>query len=1128
MTISRKVKRIIVFIAGCIALIIASNIFSQFYFTNSVKPWPFGSGYSIFGTQRDKFHLELSECHNDSKVIVTDSENAYFEVLNTKPVNVDRIVFKTQDPETLKSMICLELKDQNNIYYDFSSTLVCSVNEVYSEPIMQGCSGLRVTTLAQPGTRIPMTDLVVYENYIDNSCSVMSFVLSIILVVLFYVLYYGETSSIPAVKLIRKKYMNIPAGRRIHLCLLLATGLTCVIVFGKLCQDGKLFMYNDIGADTKDTYIGYYINAVNKLRSGTVSPWAGNAGFGVAWNQAVYLDANSVITILLGLVSGPNSVPYCVMISFAVVAILTAEVGYRYLKLFSNKTIVVAIAAYILAFNSFSVIWGQHYFFQSYTLYMIIVLYGIEKFLRQDERKCSPLVISGVGIVFAVSAYCSYMVLLAAAIYSLVRIFVLNEKMSLGRFFKKMFLLLANVLLGLLGGFSLAVFSISSLMGTSRLGSSADSKITTLLNYLTQWYLPDEFIQRMKTLISPNLSGIGSNYSGTSYCFDYYNSTQLFFGILFIIIVFQYVFTFFRTKRSIRNKAIGFVAFLLVILSVTNVGVTYVMYGMAEISQRYLFTIIPFLAILFVMVVENIVYEHIFSKTGFIVGLILSVICLMQPFVLFGTDSIEESVQLLIVINFILLTAGAIVLMLISGNRISESVALYLLATISFLNCTSETLLSIDRSGNVSVAQWEQSLTQSENTQKALEYIQSIDDSYYRVEKTYIDFTLVNDSMYENYKSVTMYDSNLKCGTDIYCNYYLDRDNSQYPRWLFPIYSQSTNDIVQYSQLGVKYILSKDNGQYSFPQDKDLYEFIATVDGINIYRNKAVTSFTTFFTQAVTEEEFLSLSRADRITLMSNTLVVDSVEADTISEFVSSADELLSEYNQTNINSLISYGDIPCGEGVHYDRPYHLFLQEGWGDGVEGIPYLELSLTPSQSGTLRIFFDTGDGYDYQNNLSIKCQAGVNYTLRNVIPRDTQSVYCQFEEIPCTLISVNIFDSMENIIPTDNAMIIKNESNDALLKGTISCEEDGLLFIPIPISDNWSVTVDGTKVDIFTANSGFMGIRLARGKHVVEISYAPNFLLSAICLAACILLTILFHYYPLIGKILKKWFNANKR
>lgn len=1121
MTMSRKVIRIIVFITGCVALIVASNVFSQFYYTNTVKAWPFNLGYNIFGTQRDKFHLELSECHNDSKSIVVDSENAYFEVLNTKPINVDRIVIKTQDPETLKSMIRFEVKTLNDAYCDFSSTLVCSVDEVYSELIMQECSGLRVTILAQPGAQLPMTDLVVYENYIVSSCSVMSFVLSIILVVMFYVLYYGETSSISAVKVVRKKYMNIPAGRRIHFCLLLATGLTCFIVFSKLCQDGKLFMYNDIGADTKDTYIGYYINAVNKLRSGTVSPWAGNVGFGVAWNQAVYLDANSVITILLGLVFGSNSVPYCVMISFTAVAILTAEVGYRYLKLFSNKTIVVAIAAYVLAFNSFSVVWGQHYFFQSYVLYMIIVLYGIEKFLRQDEHKCSPLVVSGVGIVFAVSAYCSYMVLLAAAVYSLVRIFILNEKLSLGRFFKKMFLLLVNVLLGLLGGFSLAVFSISSLMGTSRLSSSADSKITTFLNYLTQWYLPDEFIQRIKTLISPNLSGIGSNYSGTSYCFDYYNSTQLFFGILFIIIVFQYVFTLFRTKRSTRNKVIGFVAFSLVVLSVTNVGVTYIMYGMSEISQRYLFTIIPFLAILFVKVVENIVYEKIFSMAGFVLGLILSVICLMQPFVLFGTESIEESVQLLVVIDFILLTAGAIILILISEKRISESVAVYFLAVMSFLNCTSETLLSIDRSGNVSIAQWEQSITQSESTQKALEYIESIDDSYYRVEKTYIDFTLVNDSVYEDYKSVTMYDSNMKSGTDIYCNYYLDRDNSQYPRWLFPIYSQSTNDIIQYSQLGVKYILSKDNGQYSFPQDKDLYELIATIDGINIYKNKAVTSFTTFFTQAVTEEEFLSLSRADRIALMSNTLVVDNAKADILSEFVSSADELLKEYNQTNINSFISQGDIPISEAVYYDQPYHLFLQEGWGDSVKGTPYLELSLTPSLSGTLRIFFDTGDGYDYQNNLSIKCQEGVNYTLRNVIPRDTTSVYCQFEEMPCNLISINIFDSMENIIPTDNAMAIKDERNDALLKGTISCEEDGLLFIPIPISENWSVTVDGTNADIFTANSGFMGIRLDKGKHIVEISYSVDYSLSTICLVACIVLTMLFYYYPSMGKILKR-------
>jgi hypothetical protein len=72
-----------------------------------------------------------------------------------------------------------------------------------------------------------------------------------------------------------------------------------------------------------------------------------------------------------------------------------------------------------------------------------------------------------------------------------------------------------------------------------------------------------------------------------------------------------------------------------------------------------------------------------------------------------------------------------------------------------------------------------------------------------------------------------------------------------------------------------------------------------------------------------------------------------------------------------------------------------------------------------------------------------------------------------------------------------------EHNQNSIKGTIQVSEKKMLFFSIPYDEGWSITIDGKKVKSKLINIGFMGVIVPAGKHKVELSFAPPFLVSGI-------------------------------
>ena len=55
---------------------------------------------------------------------------------------------------------------------------------------------------------------------------------------------------------------------------------------------------------------------------------------------------------------------------------------------------------------------------------------------------------------------------------------------------------------------------------------------------------------------------------------------------------------------------------------------------------------------------------------------------------------------------------------------------------------------------------------------------------------------------------------------------------------------------------------------------------------------------------------------------------------------------------------------------------------------------------------------------------------------------------------------------------------------------VTCEEDGYFVTSIPMQRGMGIRVDGNAAPVLTVNTAFVGAKLSRGTHVVELTYTP--------------------------------------
>jgi len=676
------------------------------------------------------------------------------------------------------------------------------------------------------------------------------------------------------------------------LLLVLLTGMS-LILYKDYIFGGKLFLFEDFGSDSVRISLPTYIYYFDWFRSG-MPLWSDKMGIGtsILSHGEIVFDPFTYILYLFG----RNSIIYMFVYLVVVKIILSGFFFWLFIGKYSNykfSPFSKIIGSLTYAFGGYMLVMGQNFVFGTIYVYLPLILYGFELWL-QDKKK-----LLFIFILFATALYFYYLFYMTAffvGVYAIFRYFSLYtyEKKH---FFSYLFSIAGYGLLAL--GLSAFYWLPAAILTSSNLRvASGAPPIDSLFTFD-----PTVMLTVFARLLGIDSLGNVMNYAG--YNTDYYE-LPLYCGVITALLIPQV----FCEADKRKKAAYGILSILLAMLLFVPFF-SYVMNGFSAITYRWAY-ILSFSFSLFIATAVNIVYEKrkINFKLLFITGGFLFAASLLAinhlDFTSIKADNLYIQLELykhyplvrkLFLINlkvfikdYILIIFYIVLTFLFFRTRYKKVIKVIILIVVC-----SELLWFPARSINDRLTTTpdpvKNHLGYFDNTNSAVRYLDNIDNSFYRVDKSYdsvkSEFGRIpsdNEAMVQDYRGIKSYNSNNQP------NYIRFLQNAgvfvvdpklQIPAGVKPqdIIGADLNFIngvgdryLLQSFLGVKYYLTKsDQPKLNLPQ---YYHYITTTDGINIYKNSNYLPLGFTFDQYIINTDFQKLdNHAKDLALLSFVII---------------------------------------------------------------------------------------------------------------------------------------------------------------------------------------------------------------------------------------------------------------
>lgn len=146
--------------------------------------------------------------------------------------------------------------------------------------------------------------------------------------------------------------------------------LAMVIIAGVLFSDfiihKWLYIYYDVGGDTRQSYWPMYKFLHDSILNGTLSSWSFQLGLGTSTFTLYSFLFDPFFWVLL--LFPVKTLPYGILVISLIKIFISGYLFYLYLHLFSIKSYPAVITSLIWAFNGNMMLWGQHYWFATNVL----------------------------------------------------------------------------------------------------------------------------------------------------------------------------------------------------------------------------------------------------------------------------------------------------------------------------------------------------------------------------------------------------------------------------------------------------------------------------------------------------------------------------------------------------------------------------------------------------------------------------------------------------------------------------------------------------------------------------------------------------------------------------------------
>ncbi len=865
------------------------------------------------------------------------------------------------------------------------------------------------------------------------------------------------------------------------LFLLLLTAAGCIFVYHNYILGDQLLVFSDGGSDTKEQYIMWYDGIMNMLRSGGITAWDFHNGLGASIYNLNLFNPFLWIIYLIGTAFGPESIVHAMVYLLMAEILLAAQTCYLMLSCRAYSERAKMLASFMYAFSGYLLVWGQHYSLGGIMVLLPVLLLFIEKSM---DRKINLLGVTGMmGLIILNGYYQGYMTAVGIGIYVTIRTLLYNEG-EMREKWKNFASIALSMAAGLLIGMINLLPALITVQTSDRL-TSEYSLFKRLLISCLPW--DKEYLRTLLyRLFGTNLQGQGNYFVGYK---NYYEAVQVFFSVIFIILLLQYVLTIHKREITQKQKMCHYLGIFICLFAVTIQVGSMPFNAFAYPFTRHVFLMLPFWAMLSAWSLTQIFEEEgLFSLPALIAAALLILAVYGKAYLNYKEPMYETNTLIL----FACAAGAVLVIGLVRRQKIDHQTAWLLLVGTVIISTAADGGLTVRYRPAVSKSdtQYFEETYQGDTTE-ALAWIAAQDEEWYRVEKDYYTAGAYLEAMAQTYDGVSTYNSTQTGGSLRFVDELWPQLLTGYDR-SHDTFRNAVHEDVQASLTGVKYLLS-----LSDTAPADNYELLHQVGEVYIFRNNDVENPVQFFTNTISSEEFLQQKETlDIRNLLTEVLITDAEEEDALT-----AGEI-SSYVKQEIEGVYDAETVECDSlTLDENGPMMNFVGSGTialdSEKLSGYDrvWAEFDIESDPSAPIKIYAGDDRAVDYLNKET------VSYSLQ--LPEGTKELYFETLDTSETyaIHNLHIYGSENTAETADDAEkaeihAVKSERTSTV-SGTIETAEDGYVLLTIPYQKGWTVEVDEEPVEILTGDYAFMAFRVSAGSHTFKASYSiPLFGISA--------------------------------
>ncbi len=581
-------------------------------------------------------------------------------------------------------------------------------------------------------------------------------------------------------------------GKAVYVYLILAL-LLAFYVFRNFVTFNNLYLFKDIGSDTITYWWPHWVNLSNYIRTLGIPCWSFNEGMG----QNIYAfgigDPFSMFLCML-----PKEViPFAIIFMELFKIIGGGLVVYFYLDLIKCSNAASIAGGLLFAFSGYMILGSGWYFVSTEAFYAALVLYSVERFLRDGVWYLIPIPFC----LFAVlQPFFLYLYGLLAALYLIFR--SLLGKPDWKAVSVTMLQMGCLAVFGVLLGSFVFLPNAYQLVNNPRVGGGASQfKIlsSSPIFQVTPAYINSTLISR---LFTNDLTGAGSNFRGWA---NYLEAPVLYIGLLCLLLAPQTFLFFSRRKRKIM--------LILVALCIFPLLFTWFRYAFwlfaVPYYRTYTFYIslfILFLAVKALTFIEKTGEVHIKTLAG---TLLVLLFFLYHDFIPGYSRIVDTSLRNTVAV-FLVLYSGLIFLLHYKKLRFNAMLGILCCMMVELASFSN---ITVNRRVVMSRDELSERTGYNDYTVDAINHIKATDAGFYRVASDYYPnaamHMCLNGPQMLNYRGLTSYaewnqPSYYNFLKELHASNWADTDSQISAKWV----QGPAGRYLLYSLVSVKYLLS--------------------------------------------------------------------------------------------------------------------------------------------------------------------------------------------------------------------------------------------------------------------------------------------------------------------------------